>query len=76
MQDKHSEAATQWCFIQKKFFNFIEKESPVNVFFCKFCKIFKITFFIEHLRRLLLFTCPYYEAQTKLTVLPFRKQNK
>ena len=30
--------------------NFIKKESLVQVFSCKFCKISKSTFFIEHLR--------------------------
>ena len=27
---------------------FIKKETPAQVFFCAFCKIFKNTFFIEH----------------------------
>ena len=30
--------------------NFIKKESLALVFFCELCKIFKNTFFIEHLR--------------------------
>ena len=30
--------------------NFIKKETMPQVFFCEFCKIFKNTFFIEHLR--------------------------
>ena len=33
---------------------FIKKEKPTQVFACEFCKIFIRTFFIEHLRRLLL----------------------
>ena len=35
-------------------YNFIKKESLVLVFSCEFCKILKSTFFIEHLRWLLL----------------------
>ena len=34
--------------------NFIKKETLAQVFSCEFCKIFKNTFFIEHLRWLLL----------------------
>ena len=34
--------------------NFIKKETLVQVFFCEFCEIFKNTFFIKHLRWLLL----------------------
>ena len=34
--------------------NFILKESPTQVFSCEFCKIFKYTFFNEHIRWLLL----------------------
>ena len=30
--------------------NFIKKETPTQVFFCEFYKIFKNTFFTEHLR--------------------------
>ena len=30
--------------------NFIKKEFPVHVFFCKFCEIFKSTYFVEILR--------------------------
>ena len=32
------------------FCNFIKIETLGQVFFCEFCKIFKNTFFIEHLR--------------------------
>ena len=39
--------------------NFIKKETRRNVFFCKFCIIFKNTSFIEHLRWLLLKKIPY-----------------
>ena len=35
--------------------NFTKKETIVQVFVCEFCKIFKNTFFIEHLRLLLLY---------------------
>ena len=34
--------------------NFIKKETPAQMFSCKYCKIFKNSFFIEHLRCLLL----------------------
>ena len=34
--------------------NFMKKETLAQVFSCEFCKIVKNTFFIEHLRRLLL----------------------
>ena len=34
--------------------NFIKKETQRKVFSCEFCEIFKNTFFIEHLRWLLL----------------------
>ena len=34
--------------------NFIKKETLAQVFSCEFCEIFKSTFFIEHLRWLLL----------------------
>ena len=34
--------------------NVIKKETPSQVFSCKFCEIFKTTFFIDHLRWLLL----------------------
>ena len=30
--------------------NFIQKETPTRVFCCKFCKIFKSTYFVEYLR--------------------------
>ena len=30
--------------------NFIKKETPLQVFSCEFCKIFKNTVFTEHLR--------------------------
>ena len=30
--------------------NFIKKETPTQVFSCKFCEIFNNTFFTEHLR--------------------------
>ena len=30
--------------------NFIKKEALAQVFYCKFCDIFKSTFFTEHLR--------------------------
>ena len=36
------------------FCNFIRKETLAQVFSCEFCEIFKNTFFIEHLRLLLL----------------------
>ena len=29
---------------------FIKKETPIKVYFCEFCEIFKNTFFTEHLR--------------------------
>ena len=35
--------------------NFIKKEGLAQVFSCEFCEIFKNTFFIEHLRWLLLY---------------------
>ena len=35
--------------------NLIKKETLVQVFSCEFCKIYKNTFFIEHIRWLLLF---------------------
>ena len=35
--------------------DFIEKETLAQVFLCELCKIFKNTFFIEHLWWLLLF---------------------
>ena len=31
--------------------NFIKKETPTQVFFFKYCEIFKNTYFEEHLRR-------------------------
>ena len=31
-------------------YNFIKKETPTQVFSCKYCKIFKSTFFEEHLQ--------------------------
>ena len=27
--------------------NFLKKEASAQVFFCKFCKIFKITYYVE-----------------------------
>ena len=30
--------------------SFLKEETPMQVFFCKFCEIFKNTFFTEHLR--------------------------
>ena len=36
------------------FENFIKKETLVQEFYCEFCEISKNTFFIEHLRWLLL----------------------
>ena len=36
-------------------FNFIKKGTPTQMLSWEFCKIFKSTFFIEHLRRQLLF---------------------
>ena len=30
--------------------NFIEKETPIQVFFCEYCEIFKKTYFEEYLR--------------------------
>ena len=38
--------------------NFIEKETLAEVISCEFCKIFKNTFFTEHLRWLLLAIYP------------------
>ena len=35
---------------------FYQKETPTQVFSCKYCKIFKNSFFVEHLRWLLLDT--------------------
>ena len=29
--------------------NFIEKETPAQLFFCEFCEFFQNTFFTEHL---------------------------
>ena len=34
--------------------NFTKKETPTQLFYCEFCEIFKNTFFIKHLRWLLL----------------------
>ena len=31
-------------------YNFINKETPAQVFSCKFCEIFRSTYFTEHLR--------------------------
>ena len=31
------------------FYNFIEKETPVQVFSCEFCKIFKNNVFTEYI---------------------------
>ena len=39
---------------EPKIYNFIKKESLAQVFSCKFCKIFKNTFSVEHARWLLL----------------------
>ena len=33
---------------------FLKNETLAQTFFCEFCEIFKYTFFLEHLRRLLL----------------------
>ena len=33
---------------EKDFLKKIKKETPIQVFFCKFCEIFKNTFFTEH----------------------------
>ena len=40
--------------LQPEICNFIKKETPIRVFFCEFCEIFKNPFFIEHLQWLLL----------------------
>ena len=40
--------------LQAKTCNFIKKETLSQVLFCEFCEIVKNTFFIEHLRWLLL----------------------
>ena len=42
--------------------NFVKKESPTQVFSCEFCKIFKNTFFVEHLRWMLLITFIWLEC--------------
>ena len=43
--------------------NFIKKETPVQVFSCEFCEIFKNTYFVEHQPRvasfILLFRCGF-----------------
>ena len=63
---------------KKKAYNFIKKETPSQVFFCKFCEIFKITFLywllsvFEHF----IYMSLYYETQIKSRVLPFKKQNR
>ena len=62
---QNSEAAVQMCFVKKVFFqflqnsqpetcNFIKKETLAQIFSCEFRKIFKSTFFTEHLWWLLL----------------------
>ena len=40
--------------LEPEIWNFIEKETPTRVFFCKFSEVFTNTFFIEHLQWLLL----------------------
>ena len=40
--------------LQAKACNFIKKETLAQVFSCKFCEIFKNTFFTEHFHWLLL----------------------
>ena len=37
-------------FYEPQICNFIKNETPVHVFSCQFCKIFKNTYFVEHLR--------------------------
>ena len=39
--------------------NFTKKETPTQLFYCEFCEIFKNTFFIKHLRWLLLTNLPH-----------------
>ena len=43
----------QWAALFEK--ELMKKETPSHVFPCEFCKIFKGSFFIEHLRRLFLY---------------------
>ena len=50
--------AVAWSFAEKKVFlkvscNFIKKETETQIFFFEFCKVFKNTFFIEHILWLL-----------------------
>ena len=40
--------------LQTQAWNFIKKDTLAQVFPCEFCEIFKSTFFIEHLRWVLL----------------------
>ena len=49
--------------------NFIKKETPTQMFSCEFCEIFKNTFFIEHLRWLLLYIMEYW-SKTASASLP------
>ena len=52
--------------------NFIEKETPAQVFSCEFCEIFKNTFFIEHSWWLILTSvvqCDYDKLYTYLCLL-------
>ena len=58
-------------------FNFIKKDTLVQVFSCEFCEIFKNTFFIEHLRvtasglvRPCLNSDLYFISKTSGTALP------
>ena len=44
---------------ESKVCNFIEKETLAQVFSCEFCEISKNTFFLQHLRWLLLVALPW-----------------
>ena len=50
-------------------FNFIKKEALALVFSCKFCEIFKKTFFTEHRWLLLLITEKYEKRVKYLSIL-------
>ena len=53
--------AKTWFPWRRKFLiKLIKKETPKQVFFCKFCEIFKKTFFMKHLQSRLLFFLKNY----------------
>ena len=56
--------------------NFIDKETPTQVFSCEYCKISKSNFFVEHLQWLLLkYQVPnhYYVNETYTPTIRHRK---